>query len=128
MEEKITRLYDSELDIMLIVWDAGQPISSTYILERLKGKRRWALATLMTVLSRLCAKGYLACEKQGRYNLYHAVLAEDKYKAFEGKSVLEKLYGNSFQKLVASLYNGKAINEDDLSGLQEFLDNLKKEG
>lgn len=127
MEEKMKRLPDAELDIMLVVWSAAHPVSSSYIQKHLEGRRKWTLPTLMTVLSRLCEKGFLVCEKQGRNNLYYAKIAEDDYKEAEGKSILEKLYGNSFMNMVTSLYNGNMIDSGDLSDLREFLERLKKE-
>lgn len=127
MEMKIKRLPDAELEIMLTVWKADAPVSSSYILERLSDKRGWALATLMTVLARLAEKGFLVCKKQGRNNLYHAAIGEEEYRQTEGKSILEKLYGNSFKNLVASLYNGKAIDKGDLQELRLFLDKIEKE-
>lgn len=128
MDRRIKRLSNAELEIMLIIWKAGTPVNSSYVLERLQSQRKWALATLMTVLARLTEKGFLVCEKQGRNNLYYAVIGEDEYKEKEGKSILEKLYGNSFKNLVTSLYNGKAIDEDDLAELRRFLDQIEREG
>ncbi|MFM1650735.1 BlaI/MecI/CopY family transcriptional regulator [Brevibacillus sp. B_LB10_24] len=127
MDGKIKRLPDAELEIMLVIWEAGKQVSSSYILERLRGKRKWALATLMTVLARLVEKGFLRCEKEGRSNSYQAVISEAEYKQSEGKSTLEKLYGNSIQDMVMSLYNGKAIDKSDLAELRDFLDKVAKE-
>lgn len=120
------RLSDAELEIMLVVWHSEQQVSSTYILEKLQGKRDWALPTLMTVLSRLMKKGYLAREKKGRNNLYFSIVDEHTYKESEGKSILEKLYGNSFKNFVTSLYNSKAINDEDIEELRDFIDKAKK--
>ncbi|MEA4962214.1 BlaI/MecI/CopY family transcriptional regulator [Lutispora sp.] len=125
--DKINRLPDAELEIMLIIWKAGKPVNSSYILEQLQDKRKWALATLMTVLARLTEKGFLLCEKEGRNNRYIAAISEAEYKESEGKSTLEKLYGNSFRNLVVSLYNGKAIDKNDLAELREFLDKVERE-
>lgn len=127
MTNTIKRLSDAELEIMLVVWHSKQPISSSYILEQLQGKRKWALPTLMTVLTRLINKGFLTCEKQGRNNFYYSVTEEDAYKESEGKSILEKLYGNSFKNFVTALYNSKAINEKDLDDLRNLIDQAKKE-
>ena len=121
------RLGDAELDIMLIIWSADDPVSSTYILERLKPKRDWALATLMTALSRLCEKGVVLCEKQGHKNIYSAVLREREYKESESKSFLQRFHGNSFMNMVASLYNSRSIGHEDLSDLQVFIEKLKEE-
>lgn len=121
------RLSDAELEIMLVVWHSDeQPISASYILEQLQGKRDWALPTLMTVLTRLIKKGYLLKEKQGRNNLYSSVVDEKEYKESEGKSILEKLYGNSFKNFVTSLYNSQAISDDDINDLKDFIDSQAK--
>lgn len=127
MSESIRRLPEAEQEVMLAVWKANSPVSSSAILEELKGKRCWKQATLMTVLSRLAAKGFLRCEKQGRNNLYHAVIQEKQYKESESKSVLEKLYDNSLQNLVTSLYEGNTIDNDDIAELRQYLDQIEKE-
>lgn len=128
LEKKpIKRLPDGELEIMLVVWKANDKVSSNYILERLEGKRKWGLSTLMTVLSRLVEKGFLHCEKEGRSNRYSPAILEAEYKESEGKSTLKKLFGNSVQDMVMSLYNGKAIDKDDLLELREMLDQVEKE-
>lgn len=127
MKKPIKRLPDAELEIMLVVWNAKEQVSSSYILEKLKGKRSWALGTLMTVLSRLVEKGFLYCEKEGRSNKYSAAISDREYKESEGKSTLENLFGNSVQDMVMSLYNGKAIDKADLAELRELLDQVGKE-
>lgn len=126
MDKKITRLSDAELDIMLIIWSAENKVSASYILERLKAKRNWPLPALMTALSRLCEKEAICCEKQGHRNLYFAVLDEQEYKEGESRSFLEKLHDNSFMNMVTSLYNSKAIDNKDLSDLQQYLKRLQK--
>lgn len=127
MDKDLKKLSDAELEIMLVVWEAGDAVGSNYILEHLEGKRSWALPTLMTVLSRLVKKGYLTCEKQGRNNTYLANIEEKTYKEKEGKSFLERMYNNSFKSFVTSLYNSKAIGDQDIKELQRIIDEAKKE-
>ncbi|MEK4209632.1 MULTISPECIES: BlaI/MecI/CopY family transcriptional regulator [Paenibacillus] len=85
MINEIKKLPDAELEIMLVIWKTGNPVSSSYISNQLRNKRNWALATLMTVLSRLVDKGFLYCEKEGRSNSYRAAISETDYKECEGK-------------------------------------------
>ena len=101
MEETIRRLGDAELEIMQAVWAAGEPVSSTYVQQALRGRRDWALGALMTALGRLCDKGFLRREKQGRNNLYAPLIDERTYQQREGRTILERLYGNSVTGLVA---------------------------
>lgn len=126
MHNKIKRLPDAELEIMLIIWNSELPVNSVSILEQLQKQRTWGLPTLMTVLSRLVKKGFLICEKQGRNNLYHVAVGEEEYKQSEGKSLLEKLYGSSFKNLVSSLHKANAISDSDILELRKFLDELEK--
>ncbi len=119
------KLGDAELEIMLIIWAAGKPVKSTYIQENLRGRLNWGLSSIMTSLSRLVEKGFLICEKREGYNYYSAIVTEDEYKAFEGKSLLGKLYGNSLRNLTAALVSGGTVSREDLRELRTYLDELE---
>ena len=125
MSEKIKRLGDAELEIMLVVWDISEPVTSNYILERLHGSRNWALSTLMTTLARLADKGFVYCDRSTRTNYYSALISAQNYKAKESRSFLERLYGNSLQNLVTSLYDSDTINDDDLSNLRKLIEEIE---
>jgi BlaI family penicillinase repressor len=127
MTEQIRRLPDSELEVMKIVWDAGGTVTSDVVLGRLKDKRDWKTTSVLTFLSRLADKGFLAVERRGKANIYRALVGEQEYLEKESRSFLEKLCGNSLRTLVASLYDSRAIGEDDLLELQSFIDEKTKE-
>ncbi len=115
MENKITkRLPEAELEIMLIIWDAEDAVSSTYILERFREQRNWALPTLMTVLTRLVKKGYLNCTKIGRNNSYTPVITGEEYYQYEIGLILSKVFKGSFEHMAKSLIDGKYITKDEL--------------
>lgn len=115
MENKITkRLPEAELEIMLIIWDAEDAVSSTYILERFREQRNWALPTLMTVLTRLVKKGYLNCTKIGRNNSYTPVITGEEYYQYEIGLILSKVFKGSFEHMAKSLIDGKCITKDEL--------------
>lgn len=124
---KIKRLGDAELEIMLAIWEADGPVSSTYVLGALEGKRDWKLSTLMTVLSRLVDKGFLQLHKEGRSNSYSPLITEEAYRRSESKDVLEKLFGNNLKAMVSSLVGGKAVSQEDISSLREYLEDVEKE-
>ena len=119
------RLGDAELEIMLAVWAAEGPVQSTYVHQQLKRSRGWALPAVITAMNRLIDKGFLACEKQGRSNWYRSLVSEQEYKAAEGRSVIDRLYGSSFTGMVATLYDGRAIGKKDLEELRQYLDDLE---
>lgn len=126
MENK-KKLGEAELEIMQVIWKAEPPVTSNYILKHLPATRRWALSTLMTSLNRLCDKAFITCDRSTGANLYAPLIAESDYKTREGKSFLERLYGNSLQNMVATLYSGRAIKDSDVAELRKFLDDLEEE-
>ncbi len=125
MSDKIKRLGDAELEIMLVLWDVSEPVTSNYILERLHGRKNWALSTLMTTLARLADKGFVYCDRSTRTNYYSALILAQDYKAKESRSFLERLYGNSLQNLVTSLYDSNTIDDKDLSDLRKLIEEIE---
>ena len=128
MKQERKRLGDAELEIMQVIWAQGEPVTASYILGQLKGKRKWALSTLMTSLARLVDKGYINCDRTYRNNLYAALISEEAYKGMESRSFMERLYGNSLPSLVATLYRDQSIGDAELQELRAFLAEWEKGG
>ena len=122
MKNTVKNLGEAELEIMQVIWNSTSPVTSSYILKELQERRKWQLSTLMTSLTRLVDKGFLSCDRSTGTNLYSPLVSENDYKAKEGKHFLEKLYDNSIQNLVATLYSNKVIENSDLEELRRFLD------
>lgn len=118
MTEK-KRLPDAELEIMQIVWCAGQPVTSGYVQEH--AAQDWKATSVLTFLSRLCEKGFLRREKRGRQNLYTPLVAMDEYLQQESTQFLQRVHRGSFRNLVASLADAGALKEEDIAELREFL-------
>ena len=127
MTDTIKKLGEAELEIMQVIWDSKSPVTSNYILKELSGRRKWQLSTLMTSLTRLADKGFVMCDRSTGSNLYSWVIPEDEYKTGASKNFLEKLYNNSIQNMIASLYSSKAIKSSDVEELRDFLDKLEAE-
>lgn len=121
------KLGDAELEIMQVLWKAEVPVTSTYILEKMNGKRHWALSTLMTILARLCEKNCVICDRSTRTNYYTALMNEEAYKKQESSDILGKLFNNSIYDLVVSLYHGNAISKEDLASLRKMIDELEED-
>jgi len=118
----IPRLPDAELDIMKIIWTSDGETTSAYIMEKLEGKKDWAVTTVLNFLARLVDRGFLTSRRSGKTNIYTPVIGETEYLESESKSFLERLHGNSITSLVVSLYGGKAISNEDLEELRRYID------
>lgn len=127
MGTDLKKLGEAELEIMQVIWDSENPVTSNYILKELQGRRKWQLSTLMTSLTRLSDKGFVSCGRSTGSNLYTSIISENEYKAGASKHFLEKLYNNSIQNMIATLYNNKAIKNSDVEELRKFLDEMETE-
>lgn len=119
------RLPESELDIMLVVWNAPAAISAPAILEALE--RSLTASALHSYLKRLEEKGFLSCAKQGKVNTYTPLISREDYRRGEGETMLKKLYDNSLSHFAAALYDGKKVEKEELEQLQALLDRLSGE-
>lgn len=127
MSNALKKLGEAELEIMQVIWNSENPVTSNYILKELRGRRKWQLSTLMTSLARLSDKGFVNCDRSTGSNLYTPVISENEYKARASRYFLEKLYNNSIQNMVATLYSNKEIKDSDIEELRNFLDKLEDE-
>ena len=122
--EHFKRLPDSELKIMMIIWEADQPVTSAFIMEKLQGEKQWANTTVLNFLARLVDRGFLKTTKQGRLNFYTPLINENDYIQTESKSFLKRMHIGSLKSFVAALYDGDAINQEDLEELKKYVEEL----
>lgn len=118
--DKAKRLPDAELEVMQAVWSLEPPVTAAQVQQNVPSD--WKATSVLTFLSRLCDKGFLSCEKEGRQNLYTPLVTREAYLQRESRSFVERLCGGSVKNLVASLSDAGALTENDLDELRAFLD------
>lgn len=118
--DKAKRLPDAELEVMQAVWSLEPPVTAAQVQQNVPSD--WKATSVLTFLSRLCDKGFLSCEKEGRQNLYMPLVTREAYLQRESRSFVERLCGGSVKNLVASLSDAGALTENDLDELRAFLD------
>lgn len=124
--KKIKRLPDAELIVMQEIWNASEcPVPSAWITHQLR--EQWKPTSILTFLSRLCEKGFLKCEKDGKSNIYTPLITEEAYRAQESVSFLQRFYRGSIRDLVASLSDTGSLTDDDIDELRDFLDTQGRE-
>lgn len=120
---EIQKIPDSELEIMMIIWETDEKVTSEYIMDRLN--RTWVKSTVLNFLTRLCDRGFLKYHKEGRFNIYESLVKKEDYLQRESKSFLKKMHHNSITSLIATLYDGNSISKDDLEELKKFIKEAK---
>ena len=64
--KKLTRLPDTELEVMKVVWQKGNGVSTSEIKQELDKQRTWNVSALQTLLNRLIDRGFLTSYKKGK--------------------------------------------------------------
>jgi predicted transcriptional regulator len=121
MKKTIRRLPDSELAVMQAVWQCTSPVSRTDLEEMLLPQYPMAQTTLLTLLTRLAEKGFLAVEKQGRSNVYMPLISRDAYLADQSRRFVDQLCGGSIS-LFASALCDSGLSRDELEQLCKLLE------
>lgn len=120
------KLPDAELELMLIIWESKEPISRTQIEEKMDKSRDVVPSTILSLLSRLEERGFVAREKRGKINYYSALVEKEPYLKETGQSILKKMFGGSLANFAAALYMGEELSDADIDELQKFIDSKTK--
>ncbi len=116
-----TKLPDSELEVMLVLWQHEEPIRTAQVLAEID--REWTLSTVKALLTRLAEKGFAQVSRKGRFTLYKALVSEEEYRRTETKGLLRRYYKNSVKSMVAALVNEESLTGAELAELEEIIRN-----
>ena len=119
--KEMKRLPESELEIMQIIWKETAPVSRITIENALQRTHPLAPTTILTLLTRLCEKGFLLLKKEGRTNLYEPLVAEKEYLAAESRSFLDRLFHGSVAGFATALCDS-GIKKEELEELRQLLE------
>jgi len=115
----VTKITDSELEVMRILWQEGRPLSFSEIRTALESRTDWKKSTIQTLLGRLRDKGAVGT-REHYVTLYSPRVSEAEYVKTEGQHFLDKLFDGSAMKLVTALCQSGQIDERDVDELKAF--------
>ena len=121
MADKIRRLPDAEQEVMQAIWACEPPVDRKDIESILFETHPMAMTTLLTLLTRLADKGFLAIEKSGRRSQYMPLISQEDYLASQGKNFFETLCGGNISTFAAALCDS-GISKEDLAELRKLLE------
>lgn len=121
MEQNIRKLPDAELEVMQAVWACTPPVSRVSIEAILQDSHPMALTTLLTQLSRLAEKGFLAIEKTGRSARYTPLISEEAYLASQSSRFFQKLCKGNLSTFANALCDS-GLSREEIAELRELLE------
>jgi len=123
----LKKLPVSEFEIMNIIWNLNDDVTSNNIIERLKNKN-CKLPTVISYLKRLEEKGFLLSEKKGKERFYHPVITKDEYLKFETNLFLRQYHNNSVFSFMNALMQSKPLSNEEIDIISAEFEKFKHNG
>ncbi|MDN4596269.1 BlaI/MecI/CopY family transcriptional regulator [Leifsonia virtsii] len=118
----MANLGELERAVMDALWDGDAPVTAGELRDKLAAARQGgkapALTTILTVLSRLESKGFVARDRDARPHLYTAALTRAGHVADLMREVLE----SSSDRTQALAYFVGSVDESEAEVLRRLLD------
>ena len=122
-----TELSDGEWRLMKVLWESS-PRTITQLTAALKNDTGWSKHTVISMLSRLEAKGAVAYREGERAKAYYPLLAQNEASRTETKRFLDKVYNGSFGVMVHAMMDSDALSPEDIAELSAILEKAKEGG
>ena len=113
-----TKLFDSELKVMGVLWREGDA-TAKHISDVLAAEVGWNMNTTYTLIKRCIKKG--AIERQEPNFLCRALIDREAVQAAETDELVSKLFDGSSDQLFASLLGRKKLSAEQIARLREIV-------
>ena len=116
------KIYDSELNILEILWENGERTAKD-IAALAAVQVGWSKTTTYTVVKKCVEKGLVERTEPGFR--CRALVSREEVQRQETRGLIDRMYGGSADRLVASLLDGKALSGEEIGRLQRLVEELK---
>jgi predicted transcriptional regulator len=125
VDERRSTVTETELEILKVLWEYGPgTVRNLDALLKQRG-RRWAYTTVLTLLQRLEAKGFVTSDKSGIAHIFRSAVTRDKLLRRRLKDLAEQLCEGTATPLVHALVEGERFTADEIEHFRRLLDQLQ---
>lgn len=117
-----TKLFDSELKIMEILWKEGDR-TAKQIAERTAAQIGWSKTTTYTVLKKCVEKGVI--ERREPNFVCHPLITRQEAQQYETRELINKMYDGAPDQLIASLLGSKSLSKEEIERLKQLIRDLE---
>ena len=119
-------LSEAEREVLKALWGHG-PATVRQLNGVLGGRgRSWAYTTVLTLLQRLQAKGYVASDASGSAHVFRAVVSRDELLDQRLRDTADELCDGAAVPLVLALVQGNQFTAEELARLRRLIDEAGK--
>ena len=126
--EQIRTLASSELAVMDLIWQRGEPVTAREIREELYGEQTKAQhGTVQRLLQRLEEKGFVSRDKRLNVHFFSASISRQRYAGSQLEELADKLTEGSIAPLITHLVEHNRISNGEIRRIRKILDAYKKD-
>ena len=115
------RLPESEFEVMSAVWEGEPPMTTAFLMQQIGGKKGWKAPTLISFLTRLEERGYIASFKKGKERYYIPLANKERYIHAVTEQFVEQYHNGSFVKFMDSLFLDRSFDDKEIDELLGWL-------
>lgn len=116
-----TRLFDSELKVMDVLWDGGE-LTAGQIAKLLNKRIGWNRNTTYTVINKLVQKGAIVRNEPSF--LCKAAISKEEVQLQEAEELLAKFFDGSAELFLSTYIGGKTLSKDEINRLKQLVEDL----
>lgn len=117
MDTLVSKITEAEVEVMRVLWEAGEPLPMADIRKKLEQSSEWESSTIKTLLRRLCEKDVVEADKKEVF-YYSPRVSEKEYNDYTTKTLIDRLFSGSAKNLVASLIGNNKLEKADIEELR----------
>jgi BlaI family penicillinase repressor len=118
---------DAELEVLKVLWAAGPATVRDVAAALRKQRRRLAYNTVLTLLSRLRDKGYVAADRRDTAHMFRAVVTRENLLGSTLTALADRICDGTASPLVLALVKGQHLSSAEIADLRKLLDDLSVE-
>jgi predicted transcriptional regulator len=113
---------DAEREVLKLLWDQG-PMAVRDLMDRLAREgSQWARTTVITLLGRLEAKGYVKSDKRGHAHVFRATASRAEVLRQRLIEVADQFCDGDAGPLVMALVKGGRLKASEIAALRQLVE------
>ena len=121
-----TELSDGEWTLMKALWEDA-PMTITQLTAAMKDSTGWSKHTIISMLSRMEAKGAVKYQSNGRAKLYSPVLQREDAVKRETSHFMDKVFDGRMGVMLNAMMDSRPMTQEDLDELSAILERARGE-
>ncbi len=121
-----TKMSDAELEVLKVLWEHGRlGIRDLWSNLTTQGKE-WSRSTVITLVQRLEAKGYVSADRKGRAFVYHSLVTREQVMHSRIEEVAGDLSNGESMPLILACAEKHRFTKVEIERLRSLVEDLKR--